>query len=126
MGKDKNGFKRFVKSFGYAFEGVKYVFYHEQNIIVMFFLGVIAVVMGFIFNISYFERLTIILLIGIILPLEFINTAIESVVDLHDGDKKSKYGKIAKDCASAALLVASVIALIIGIIIFMPRIIDFF
>lgn len=126
MGKSKKGFNRFIKSFGYAFEGIKYSLCHEQNIIVMFFLGVIAVVMSFIFKISCFERLTIILLIGIILPLEFINTAIEAVVDLHDGDKKSKYGKIAKDCASAALLVASLIAFIVGIIIFMPRIIGLF
>ena len=126
MDKNKKSFSRFFKSFGYALEGIKYVFYHEQNIIVMSFLGVVALVLGFIFKISYLEKLTIILLIGIILPLEFFNTAIEAVVDLHDGDKKSKYGKVAKDCASASLLVASVIALIVGIVIFIPRIIELF
>ena len=126
MDKSKKGFNRFIKSFGYAFEGIKYSLCHEQNIIVMFILGVIAVTLSFVFQISYMERLTIIFLIGIILPLEFINTAIEAVVDLHDGDKKSKYGKVAKDCASAALLIASIIALIVGIIIFIPRIIALF
>ncbi len=126
MDKDKKSLKRFIKSFTYAFEGIKYSFYHEQNIIVMLFLGIIAIVMGFIFKIGYMEKLTIILLIAIILPLELINTAIEAVVDLHDGDKKSKYGKVAKDCASAALLVASLFALVIGIIIFMPHIIELF
>lgn len=126
MDKDKKSLKRFIKSFTYAFEGIKYSFYHEQNIIVMLFLGIIAIVMGFIFKIGYMEKLTIILLIAIILPLELINTAIEAVVDLHDGDKKSKYGKVAKDSASAALLVASLFALVIGIIIFMPHIIELF
>ena len=126
MDKGKKGIGRFVKSFGYAFDGIRYAFCHEQNILVMFFLGIIALVLSFIFKISYTEKLCIMLLIVIILPLEFINTAIEAVVDLHDGDKKSKYGKVAKDCASAALLVASIIALIIGIIIFMPHLIELF
>ena len=126
MDKDKKSLKRFIKSFTYAFEGIKYSFYHEQNIIVMLFLGIIPIVVGFIFKIGYMEKLTIILLIAIILPLELINTAIEAVVDLHDGDKKSKYGKVAKDSASAALLVASLFALVIGIIIFMPHIIELF
>ena len=126
MDKDKKSLKRFIKSFTYAFEGIKYSFYHEQNIIVMLFLGIIAIVMGFVFKVSYTEKLIILLLMGIILPLELINTAIEAVVDLHDGDKKSKYGKVAKDSASAALLVASLFALVIGIIIFMPHIIKLF
>lgn len=124
--KNKKSLKRFVKSFGYAEEGIRYAFYHEQNIIVMFMLGIIAMIMGFILDISYTERLVIIMLIGIILPLELMNTAIEAVVNLHDQDKKSKYGKVAKDCASGAVAIASIFALIVGVIIFMPHIIELF
>ena len=40
--KNKKSFKRFTKSFGYAEEGIRYAFYHEQNIIVMFIAGIIA------------------------------------------------------------------------------------
>ena len=54
------------------------------------------------------------------------NTAIEAVVNLHDGDKKSKYGKVAKDCASGAVSIASIFAFIIGVIIFIPYIIELF
>lgn len=122
----KKSLKRFIKSFGFAYEGIRYAFYHEQNIIVMFVAGIIAIIMGLAFNISYMERLTIILLIGIILPLELMNTAIEAVVNLHDGNKKSKYGKIAKDCASGAVAIASIFAFIIGLIIFIPHIIELF
>lgn len=123
---NKKSLKRFIKSFGYAEEGIRYAFYHEQNIIVMFIMGIIAVVMGIVLNITYLERLVIILLIGIILSLEMMNTAIEAVVNLHDGDKKSKYGKVAKDCASGAVSIASIFAFIIGLIIFIPYIIKLF
>ena len=126
MNKGRKGIYRFIKSFGYASQGVKYAVCNEQNILVMFVLGIIAIVLGFVLKITYLEKLIIIIMIGVILPLELINTAIEAVVDLHDGDNKSKYGKVAKDCASGALLVASLIALIIGIMIFMPRIIAYF
>lgn len=124
--KNKKSLKRFIKSFGYSGEGIKYAFYHEQNIIVMFFMGIIAIVLGMIFNITYTERLVILVLIGMIMALEMINTAIEATVNLHDHNKKSKEGKIAKDCASAAVSIASIFAFIIGLLIFMPHIIDLF
>ncbi len=124
--KKKKSLKRFIKSFGYAGEGIKYAFYHEQNIFVMIFLAIIATILGLVFNITYTERLVILVLIGVILSMELINTAIEAVVNLHDGDKKSHYGKVAKDCASGAVAIMSVFALIIGILIFMPYIIKLF
>ena len=126
MDKNKRSFKKFIKSFGYAFEGICYAIVNELNIKVMSFLGILAIILSFVFKISYTEKLVILLLIAIIIPMELINTAIEAVVDLHDGDKRSKYGKIAKDCASGALLFASFMALIIGIIIFMPHILTLF
>ena len=120
----KKGIKRFFKSFGYANEGIKYAFYQEQNIFVMFVLAIVALTLGFIFKITYTERLVILVLIGMILSLELLNTAIEAVVNLHDGNKKSHYGKVAKDCASGAVAIASIFALIIGILIFMPHILE--
>ena len=124
--KNKKSLKRFIKSFGYAEEGIRYCFYHEQNIIVMFIMGIIAIIMGLVFNITYLERIAIILLIGFILAMELMNTAIEAAINLHDGDKKSHYGKIAKDCASGAVAIASIFALIVGLIIFVPHIIALF
>lgn len=126
MSEKKYSFKRLIKSFGFAFAGIKEGYKAGQNIIIMTILGVLALVLSFVFNINLEQKLVILLLIGIILPLELINTSIEAVVDLHDKDKKSEYGRIAKDCAAGALTIASIIALIIGIIIFMPHIIDLF
>ena len=124
--KNKKSLKRFVKSFGYAGEGIKYAFYHEQNIFVMMFAGIIAVILGIVFNITYTERLVILVLIGVILSMEMMNTAIEACVNLHDGDKKSKYGKVAKDCATGAVAIASIFAFIIGLLIFIPYILEMF
>ena len=118
--------KRFFLSFKYAFQGIKYAYLNEQNILVMSFLGIVAIILGIVLRVSNIELIIILLLDGIILGLELINTSIEAVVDLHDGDNKSKYGKIAKDCASGGLLVLSIFALIIGILIFIPRIINLF
>lgn len=124
--KNRKSFKRFVKSFKYSGEGIKYCFYHEQNIIVMLFAGIVAIILGLILKVSYMERLVILLLIGMVLALELVNTAIEAVVNLHDGDKRSHYGKVAKDCASGAVSVISIFAFIIGVLIFIPKIIGLF
>ena len=126
MKENKYGLKKLVNSFKYAFEGIRYGYTAGQNIIIMTFLAVLAVILGIVFKVSHVEMLVILLLIGIILPLELLNTAIEAVVDLHDGDKKSKNGKIAKDCAAGALTIASIMAVIIGMIIFIPYIIKLF
>ena len=126
MKENKFGFKKLVSSFDYSFQGIKYGYTAGQNIIIMTILAVLAIVLGILFKITTSQMLIILLLIGIIIPLELLNTAIEAAIDLHDGDKKSKYGKIAKDCSAGALTVASIIAFIIGIIIYLPHIIDLF
>lgn len=126
MKENKYGLKKLVSSFGYAFQGIRHAYASEQNIIIMTVLGFLAMALGIAFKIQLCEMLIILVLIGIILPLELINTAIEAIVDLHDGNNKSKYGKIAKDCAAGALTIASIIAFVIGIIIFLPRIIGLF
>lgn len=123
--KNKKSFKRFILSFKYCYEGIRYAFYHEQNIIVMFFAGIIALVLGMVLKISYTERLVVLLLIGMVMALEMINTAIEAVVDLHSKDK-TPLGKVAKDSASAAVGILSIFAFIIGLLIYLPKIIALF
>ncbi len=120
--KNKKSLKRFLLSFKYCYEGLRYAFYHEQNIIVMLILGIIALALGLVLNISYVERLVVILLILIIISLEMVNTAIESTVNAID--KHNEYTKSAKDTASGAVGFASIMALIIGIMIYLPKLIE--
>ena len=122
---NKKSLKRFVKSFKFAEEGMRYAFYTEQNIIVMFVFAIVSLILGIIFKISYTERLVIVLLIGIVMALEMVNCAIEATVDLVTEEKKPM-AKVAKDCASGAVGIISIIALILGIMIFLPKIIALF
>ena len=117
--------KLFLKSFKYCFEGMRYAFYTEQNIIVMFVIAIISLILGIFLKINYTERLVIVLLIGIVMSLEMVNCAIEATVDLVTEEKKPM-AKVAKDCASGAVGIISIIALIIGIMIFLPKIIALF
>lgn len=126
MKESKFGLNKFIKSVGYALEGIKYGYTAGQNIIIMTVLAVLALILGFVFEIDKMEFIVILLLIGIILPLELINTAIEAAIDLHDGNKRSTHGKIAKDCAAGALTIASIMAFIIGLVIYIPYIIELF
>lgn len=130
MGKDlqdlkkkKKSFKRFLLSFKYSFDGLRYAFYNEQNIIVMFVVGILTMILGTILKISYVERLVIVLLIGMILSLEMVNTAIEAVVNMHT-EKYNEHAKVAKDCASGALSILCIFSVLIGLMIFIPKIIE--
>ena len=123
--KNKRSLKRFLKSFKYCFEGMRYAFYTEQNIIVMFVIAIISLVLGIILKINYTERLVVVLLIGIVMALEMVNCAIEATVDLVTEEKKPM-AKVAKDCASGAVAFASIFAFIVGLIIFVPHIISLF
>ena len=122
----KKSFKRFLKSFKFAYDGIRYAFYNEQNIIVMLVMGIIAMIVGLVLHISYMERLIIVLMIGVILSLEMINTAIEAVTNLASEGKINKQAKVAKDCASAALAIMCIFSVIVGCMIFIPKIIELF
>lgn len=123
--KNKKSLKRFIKSFKYCAEGMKYAFYHEQNIIVMFIVGILTLLLGIIFKLNKPERLAVLILIGLVMSLEMVNTAIEAVVDLVSPEKHP-LAKVAKDCASGAVGIMSIFAAIIGLSIFIPKIIALF
>lgn len=120
---NKKSFKRFIKSFKYCAEGIRYAFYHEQNIIVMLVIAILTLILGTILKINVTERLIVLVVIGVVMSLEMINTAIEATVDLVS-PKKNDLAKVAKDCASGAVGIMSIFAAIIGLSIFVPKIIE--
>ena len=117
----QKGIKRFIKSFGYAVEGLKYAFKYEQNILAHTFATILVIIFGFVFNISFTEWLILLLIIGLVIATELINTSIEAVVDLITLEKHP-VAKVAKDTAAAAVMVFALIAVLIGVIIFVPKI----
>lgn len=113
--------RRFFKSFGYAFSGIAYAFKTQLN----FKLHIIALLLvaaaGWYLEVTTQESLWLIMAVGIVFITELVNTAIEVLVDFISPSHHEK-AKIVKDVSAAAVLFAAFIALIIGMIIFIPKI----
>ena len=116
--------KRLINSFKYASEGIKQSYKGEQNLKIHTFIAILVIVFGVFLKISYFEWLVCLLLIGLVLMTEFFNTAIEYVVDLAS-PRIHPLAKAAKDTASAGVLIMAIISAVIGLLIFVPKLIDF-
>ena len=109
------------KSFGYAFEGIFTGIKKERNMKIHCLAMLCVVVAGFFIKISVTEGCICLILVGLILSLELVNTAVEAVVDLVTEEKKP-LAKIAKDTAAGAVLIAAIMAAGVGLIIFVPKI----
>ncbi|MBU2036174.1 diacylglycerol kinase family protein [Patescibacteria group bacterium] len=110
------------KSFKYAFEGLKLTFKNEPNFRIQLILALLSTFLGIILKISQIEWLILITVIFLVLLLELINSSLEALVNLVSPEINEK-AKIAKDTAAGAVLVASILSLIIGIALFLPKII---
>ena len=116
--------KRLSRSFKAAFEGIASTYKKEQNIKIHTFIAILVIIFGFFLKINYIEWLVCLVLIGFMLMAEFFNTAIEYVVDLASPDIHP-LAKAAKDTASAGVLMMALIAAVTGLVIFVPKLIDF-
>lgn len=114
---------KFVKSFGYAFEGIAEAFLTGRNFKVQLCFGVLAVALGIAFKIEPVEWAAICICIGVVLGGECVNTAIESIVDLASPDY-SELAKRAKDCAAGGVLLCSFASVAVAAFVFLPRIIS--
>ena len=119
----KTGKNPLYKSFGYAFEGIFAGIRGERNMKIHCFAAVCVIMAGVLFHISVTEWCICLVLFGLILSLELVNTAIEAVVDLVTEDKKP-LAKLAKDTAAGAVLIAAVMAAMAGLLIFVPKLVS--
>ncbi len=113
--------KKLLKSFKYAFEGIFTGIKEEQNMKVHIVIMILVIIFGIMLKISTIEWIICIVLFGLVISMELINTAIENTVDLITEEKNPK-AKISKDVAAGAVLVSAISSLIIGLIIFIPKI----
>lgn len=116
--------KRLTNSFKYAFEGILQAYVGEQNLKIHTVIAILVIIFGFILKISYTEWLVCLVLIGLVLMAEFFNTSIEYLVDL-TSPEIHPLAKATKDTASAGVLMMAIISAIIGLIIFIPKLINF-
>ncbi len=117
--------KKIVKSFKDAIKGILYIFKTQRNFRIQVVCFVIATSTAFILKLSFAEIAVIIFAGGLVMIGEMINTGMETLVDLISPDYHPLAGRI-KDIAAGAVLVSSIIAVIIGIIIFLPVILNLF
>lgn len=112
------------KSFGYAFAGIFAGIRKERNMKIHFIIALLVVCFGILLHISAMEWAVCLVLFGMVISLELVNTAIEAVVDLVTEEKKP-LAKLAKDTAAGAVLIAAMMAAAVGLIIFLPKGISF-
>ena len=118
--KDKRKFSSSIKN---CLEGINFVITNESNFKKEIVIGIIALLLSYILKISRIEFIIILIMIALVLTSEIINTSIEKVVDLYTKDYNN-LAKIAKDVSAGSVLVMSIFSLLVGIIIFLPKIIN--
>jgi len=109
-----------LQSFVYAGRGIRMVFSSEANMKIHLFIAVFVVMGGFIFRISVSEWIACLLCIGLVFGMEMLNTALEHVVDLASPGHHQLAGK-AKDAAAGAVLICALISVVVGVLIFTPK-----
>jgi diacylglycerol kinase (ATP) len=112
-----------AKSFRYALEGLKVLVSEEHNSRIHFVVSLLAMAAAFYFKISGLEWVALILCIGFVFALEIINSAIENLADFVEPNRHEAIKKI-KDLAAASVLVGSITAASVGLIVFIPKILN--
>lgn len=114
--------KCFLDALKNSFAGIKYIFNTSRNFKIQSFFAIMAIILGIILKINIIECLILVLTIFFVLVLEFLNTAIENVVDMYTLEYNEK-AKIIKDVSAGAVTLTAITSIIIGCIIFLPKII---
>lgn len=122
MNNESFSIKKRVKSFSYAFAGLKVLFKEEHNSWIHTVAAICAIIVGIVLRISVMEWIAVIIVIGMVITAEIINTSLERTADFIKAERDDRKRDI-KDLGAAAVLVCAITAAIIGIIIFLPKII---
>jgi diacylglycerol kinase (ATP) len=112
-----------LKSFKYAFAGLRTLFIEEHNARIHAIGALAAIVLGFVLKISLGEWIALVIVMGLVFICELLNTSLEALADFVSPGKHPQIKKV-KDLAAAAVFISALSALITGIIIFIPKIIN--
>lgn len=118
--KNKFSWMARIKSFHYAFAGLKTLFVEEHNARIHLVSALIAIALGFVLKISPNEWISLIVVISLVFICELINTSLEALADFASPEKHPQIKKV-KDLAAGAVLISAISAFITGIIIFAPK-----
>jgi diacylglycerol kinase (ATP) len=109
-----------LKAFGYAFSGWWYVIRTQRNAWIHMVVSVMVILMSFFLHISPGGWALIVLAIALVWIAEFLNTALEAVVDLASNHQQHELARLGKDVGAAAVLIAAIASIIIGLLVLGP------
>lgn len=124
MKNEKFSIRKRIKSFGYAFAGIKVMLREEHNARIHIVAAVVAVALGLLFGITPGEWTAVVIVIAMVFAAEAVNSAIERTADFVKAERDDRKRDI-KDLAAGAVLLCAIGAAVVGIIIFLPYLISF-
>lgn len=110
----------FFRSFRYATKGLRYALRHEQSFRVQATFALLAVLLMVILRVTKTEAVMLIIVISSVLVLELLNTVLEKFIDVLK-PRVHYFIEIMKDLMAAAVLVAAIAAFLVGLLIFLPH-----
>lgn len=125
MKQEKFSIRDRLKSFTYAFNGLKVLFVEEHNARIHLFATFCAIAAGILLKISILEWVAVAFAIGLVFSGEIFNSAVEDLSDVVCPERDERIKKV-KDLAAAAVLVNAIAAFVIGLLVFLPKIILLF
>lgn len=117
--------KKLINSFKCAIQGIRQAVKTERNVKIHITIMILVIIAGIVLKINTQEWIICIILFGLVISLELVNSAIEATVDIAMPEINEK-AKVAKDVAAGAVLVSAIASAIIGLIIFIPKVIVFY
>jgi diacylglycerol kinase len=113
-------FRSRIKAFGYAFSGWWYVIRTQRNAWIHMVVSIAVILMSFLLHIAAISWALILLAIAMVWIAEFLNTALEAVVDLASNRQQHELARLGKDVGAAAVLIAAVSSATIGLLVLGP------
>lgn len=121
MKKANFSIKKRIKSFVFAFNGLRILFSEEHNSRIHLLAAIVVIIAAILFKINTYEWIAISFSIGLVITVEIMNTVVENIADFLTTEKNEKIKKI-KDLSAAAVLISAITALSIALIVFIPKI----
>lgn len=109
-----------LKSFKHAIDGIISAIHEEKNLKIQFIAMIAIIMTGLIVGLTLMEWIICIMLFGLVISAEMINTSFEKTLDYINEDYDEKI-RFIKDCSAGAVLVIAIASAIIGLIIFIPK-----
>lgn len=117
--------KKFKQSLKYAIIGLRHSFKRQRNFRIMTYMSLVITILGIVLKISVMEWILITWAIFSVLISEMVNTAVEYIINLIH-KRQDTYAKLAKDVAAGAVLLSTFLSIVIGFVVFIPKIIGLF